>query len=337
MARERWFYSQSHQRRGPVPLNELVESVLAQGEPRATLIWRKGFADWTRAEDIPEVERRIAPFLAKKAAEAAARVTSASSTSMSGVRPVEPRPAPAPPPPSQSIPALLYGGIAAGVAATGFVAWLLWPNAEPAQPQIVPLGDPSLDNAPALLIPAPGGGSAPPTPTTTTQAAPAPAPTAVAPTAAPPTAAPPPVPAATPTPVATTTAPAGGGTQPTVGDQEVEIPKSDLISLRQVAAWAGENLELTVYNGTAFRVTEVYVTVQRFVGDDMIDDDTPILLLPPEGSVDAGVATLLNKVAPDRAKPGVNPFDTGKFAGTAGARPDAFRCEIVSARGYALR
>ena len=61
MSRERWFYSENHQRRGPLPLNQLVESVLAQNEPRNTLVWRKGFADWTRAEDIPEVERRIVP------------------------------------------------------------------------------------------------------------------------------------------------------------------------------------------------------------------------------------------------------------------------------------
>src|SRR5512135_3195746 len=85
MARERWFYAQGNQRRGPAPLSQVVESVLAQPDPRAVLVWRKGFADWTRAEDVPEVERRIAPFLARKAAEEAARRPS-------------PQPAPAPPP-----------------------------------------------------------------------------------------------------------------------------------------------------------------------------------------------------------------------------------------------
>ena len=69
MARERWFYAQGNQRRGPVLFNQLVESILGQTEPRTALVWRKGFADWTRAEDVPEVERRLAPFLAKKAAE----------------------------------------------------------------------------------------------------------------------------------------------------------------------------------------------------------------------------------------------------------------------------
>src|SRR3990172_8029440 len=73
MARERWFFAQGSQRRGPVPFNDLVESVLRQTEPRAVPVWRKGFADWTRAEDVPEVERRLAPFLAKKAADEAAK------------------------------------------------------------------------------------------------------------------------------------------------------------------------------------------------------------------------------------------------------------------------
>jgi hypothetical protein len=319
MARERWFYAQNHQRRGPVPLNQLVESVLAQGEPRATLIWRKGFADWTRAEDIPEVERRIVPFLTKKEEEAAARrAPKPASTSF----PAE-RPAPAPPPPSQSIPAILYGGIAAGVAATGFVAWLLWPSADPV-PQAVPLGGTTTENAPAVVIPAPGTGPAP-------IASAEPAPTAT-PATPPPTVAPAlPAPTVAPTPALPTPAPV------VTGDQEREIPKAELSNLRQVAAWSADTLELTVYNGTPFRVTEIYVTIQRFVGDDIVDDETPILLLPPDAGVDAGVATLLNKVAPERAKPGVNPLDTGKFAGEVGPAPEGFRCEIVSARGYALR
>ena len=113
MARERWFFAQGNQRRGPVPFNKLVESVLGQPDPRAVLVWRKGFADWTRCEDVPEVERRLAPFLAKKAAEEAARHAPAAA------------PVPAAPPPARveeakpGSPALVYGGIAGGVGAAG--------------------------------------------------------------------------------------------------------------------------------------------------------------------------------------------------------------------------
>jgi hypothetical protein len=50
--------------------------------------------------------------------------------------------------------------------------------------------------------------------------------------------------------------------------------------------------------------------------------------------VDAGVADLLSRVAPDRKKAGVNPSDTGPFEGKAGPQPENFRWEIESAKGY---
>src|SRR5512134_3149786 len=122
MARERWFYAQGNQRRGPVLFNQLVEAVLGQSEPRMALVWRKGFADWTRAEDVPEVERRIAPFLARKAAEEMAKRG--------------PAPAPAPVQPARPLrveevkpgsPLLVYGGIGGFVAVVLLLAWLWWP------------------------------------------------------------------------------------------------------------------------------------------------------------------------------------------------------------------
>jgi hypothetical protein len=302
MARERWFFAQGSQRRGPVPFNQLVESMLAQPDPRSILVWRKGFADWTRAEDVPEVERRLAPFLAKKAAaEAALRAPVAV--------PVEP-----PPPPARveeakpGSPALVYGGIAAGVAVMGLLAWLFWPKPEPLAPPVpVPLGGTTAENAPAVLIPA------------------TPVPTAA------PVATPPPVAAPVTTrPAAPTPPPASG-----LADRESEIPKADVRKLRGVAAWSGDTLKLTVYNGTSWRVTELYVRVGRFQNDDFVEDPRPLLLLPPGGQVDAGVADLLSRVAPDRKKPGLNPADTGPFEGKAGQQPENFRWEIESARGYA--
>ena len=302
MARERWFFAQGSQRRGPAPLSRVVASVLGQPDPRAVLVWRKGYTDWTRAEEVPEVERRIAPLLARKAAEEAARRT-----------PVAP-PVPAPRPPARveeakpGSPALVYGGIAAGVAVLGLLAWLFWPRPQPPTPPVpVPLGGTTADDAPAVVIPAPPGRA----PTAAPIATPTP---------------PPPRPAAVPTPSA-----AG------MADRESDLPKSDLRRLRAVWAWEGDTLKGTVYNGTAWRVTGIYVRVFRFVNDDFIEDPRSIQMVPPGGQVDAGVADLLSKVAPDRKKPGVNPLDTGAFEGKAGMRPENFRAEIESARGYAPR
>ena len=302
MARERWFFAQGNQRRGPVLFNKLVESVLGQPDPRAVLVWRKGFADWTRGEDVPEVERRLAPFLAKKAAEEAARYAPAAS------------PVPGAPPPARveeakpGSPALVYGGIAGGVAVLVLLGWLFWPRPQPpaAPPVPVPLGGTTAENAPAVLIPAPPAGA---------RATPGP----------------------TPPPVTTTTtrpaAPVGAG----IADRETELPSAELRKLRSVWAWEDDALKGTVYNGTGWRVTELYVRVGRFVNDDFVEDPRPLLLLPPGAQVDAGVADLLSKVAPDRKRPGLNPLDTGFFVGKAGARPENFRVGIESARGYAPR
>jgi len=302
MARERWFYAQGNQRRGPVLFNQLVESVLGQPEPRTALVWRKGFADWTRAEDVPEVERRIAPFLARKAAEDAAKRA--------------PVPAPVEAPPVRPLrveevkpgsPALVYGGLAGGAVVVGLLAWLFWPRAEPPATAL-PLGGTTTDNAPAVVIPAPpregpvaaGTSTAPPV----TRATPAP----------------------TPTPAAAA-----------LSDRERDLPIPELKRLRGVATWAGDTLKLTVYNGTAWRVTELYVKISRFKDDDFVEDPRPVALVPPGVSVDAGVADLLSRVAPDRKKPGLNPADTGPFECKAGQQPENFRWEIEAARGYAPR
>ncbi len=294
MPRERWFRAQGSQRRGPAPLSQLVESLLGQPDPRAVLVWRRGFADWTRAEDVPEVERKIAPFLARKAAEEAAR-----------------RP---PPPPPRVVeeakpgsPMLVYGGIAAGVAVLGLLGWLFWPRAQPPT-EPVPIGGTTVDNAPAVVIPAPPGGA----PTAVPTAPPTPAPT------------PPPRPTATP-----------GSAVAALSDRETDLPKSEIRKLRPVWAWEAETLRGTVYNGTAWRVTELYVRIGRFVNEDFIEDPRPIVLAAPGGEVKAEVADLLSKVAPDRKRPGINPLDTGVLQGRAGPRPENFRAEIESARGYA--
>jgi hypothetical protein len=147
---------------------------------------------------------------------------------------------------------------------------------------------------------------------------------------------PPPTPVATPAPVVIATPP------PTpvpaaVGDSEANLPAAEVRMLRGVAAWDGTRLRLTVYNGTGWRVTELYAKIFRFTGEDFKEDERPVLLLPPARTVDTGVADLLSKVAPDRKKAGLNPLDTGPFEGEAGTQPESFRFEIASARGYPPR
>ena len=304
MARERWFFAQGTQRRGPIPFQSLVETVLAQPDPRAVLVWRKGFADWTRAEDVPEVERRLTPLLVQRAAEDAARrgpTPAAAEAAARTMRGEEAKP---------GSPALVYGGIAAGVALLGLLAWLFWPRSQP-QPATLPLGGTTPDNAPAVVIPAP-----------TQQPLAAQTP----PATSPPTLAP----RATPTPAAT----AAAAMQ---SDRESDVPARDLKRLRGVASWAGDVLKLTVYNGTTWRVTELSVKISRFKDDDFVEDARPLVLAPPGAAVDAGVADLLSRVAPDRKKAGLNPSDTGPFEGKAGAQPENFRWEIESARGYPPR
>jgi hypothetical protein len=119
--------------------------------------------------------------------------------------------------------------------------------------------------------------------------------------------------------------------------REAELPPAEVRRLRGVAAWSGETLELTVENRTAWRLTELRVRVSRLAGDDLERDADPLLLLPPAAPVAPAVADLMDRFAPDRKKPGVNPLDTGLFEAKAGPRPEGFRWEIESARGYAPR
>ena len=63
--------------------------------------------------------------------------------------------------------------------------------------------------------------------------------------------------------------------------------------------------------------------ISRFKDDDFVEDPRPLVLAPPGAAVDAGVADLLSRVAPDRKKPGLNPSDTA-FQGRP-EQPENFR------------
>ena len=77
--------------------------------------------------------------------------------------------------------------------------------------------------------------------------------------------------------------------------------------------------------------------MSRLQGDEFVDSLSLDSLLAVPGKIDADVAQLLDKVAPDRRRPAVNPLDTGPFEGDVGPRPEAYRWKIEGARGYAPR
>jgi len=56
-----WFYAAEGERRGPVPLEQLVPELLAAPEPRRVLVWREGMADWSEAGSLPEISGRLPP------------------------------------------------------------------------------------------------------------------------------------------------------------------------------------------------------------------------------------------------------------------------------------
>jgi hypothetical protein len=324
MPRERWFVAQENKRRGPVRLAQVVEVVLRTPDPMSVLVWRHGLAGWTRAGEVPEVERKISPFVASRepappteaepaAASGSHRAVARAPAREERARPRGRRPEEEPAPPSASSSASFYvASSAAAVVVVGFLAFLFWPRPER---KLVSPTD-------AGLVLLKDGGESSPSP----EGAP---PTAPPPEGKTPASAPPPAvsfPAATPTPAAG------------LADREQNLPPSELSKLRGVAGWEGTNLVFTMYNGSSWRVTELFVRPSRMVGDQFVDDPAPRKLLPLSGEqAEAGVGSLLDKVAPDRKKPGVNPFDTGRFQGDAGPRPEAYRCPIVGARGYPPR
>jgi hypothetical protein len=280
--RERWFYVQSGQRRGPFSLAEVVAAVQGEPDPRSVLVWRKGLRQWTLAEATPEVRQQLA------------RATAPEEVRRSAVSAAE---APQAPKPAHTSALVRLGlGLAAFAAVAGIAALALQlRSSEPA----LRLRRPETTISPAVTR-------------------------AVFPPAA---AGPTPPPARLPA----TPRPSGA---PALAAAEADLPVPELRKLRGVAAWSGETLKLTVYNATAWRLTELRVRVERFSGEDFVADEQPITLTPQSPRVDAGVADLLARVAPDRKRPGLNSLDTGPFEARAGAAPEGFRWEIESARGY---
>jgi hypothetical protein len=315
MARERWFYAKQMRRMGPLPKRQLLESLLALPDPRGCLIWRHGLPAWTPAREVPEIDQQLAPFV-KAESEPGPDRTPAPVSLTAGERPAEGSSAPERPTdvarraPQPNV-ALYFGGLA-GLLVVVVVGWLFWRASGAGEREQTGGGPPSRRGD--VLAGSSG-----------TEAARSRAGTAGSPEAA-----------------AEGTQPGQPGADASASagwsDEEGELAPDQLRRLRGVGGWSGSTLTITLYNGSTWRVTEILVRTSHLSGDDFVDGETPHRLLPAGAPpVDAGMADLLKKVAPDRKKAGVNPLDTGAFEATVGAKPDAFRWRIESARGYRPR
>jgi hypothetical protein len=313
MARERWFYAEGHRRMGPVARRELVEALLQLTDPRTSLIWRRGLHAWTPAADVPEIDALLASVAGVDTRRPPA-AEPAPPPPVEARGPVSARPTrPARPPRSQEggrgpgrAPLYAAGGVLA-VLVVAVLLWLRWPR--PAPP----------------VLPGPGSTATPPVVIM---------PSAVAPTDV--------ANASTPLPVSTVAAtPAvAGGSQGAGGwvDQEADLPPAELRRLRGVGGWTGDKLTITLYNGSSWRVTEIFVLTSRMEGDRFVDAVAPQLLLPAGGAqLEGAVQDLLKKVAPDRKRAGLNPADTGPFEVVLGPAPAGYRWKIERAHGYPPR
>ena len=296
MARERWFFAPVHKRQGPVALAQLVEGLLRLPDPRACLVWKNGLPAWTPAGDVADVDRHLAPFVVARKPKTPVRPQrEAEGEASDKPREEGPRARPGTGRGSKA------GGpsplVYAGAGGGVLVLGLLVWLFWPKAPPPKPKGTGSSLG----VIPFdPVQGGPPGTGTGTTPSGPGP----------------------------------GQAGFAGWSDQEADVPTSDLGKLRQVAVWSEKTLEVTVYNGSTWRITMLFVRPSRLNKDTFVDDEKPLTLLPVGIAVEDGVDQLMNKVAPNRRKPGVNPLDTGKFLALAGNRPEAFRALITGAKGY---
>jgi hypothetical protein len=306
MRRERWFYAKDMRRTGPLPKRQLVESLLGLPDPRGCLIWRHGLPAWTPAREVPEVDRQLAPFVKAEPAPAVETAsTRAGSLGANGTVPSAerttrvPRPTGAPPTGEGKRPQQPNVALYFGGLATLLA--------------IVVVG--------WLLWPRPNAPLGPQPPGTSER-----------PRTGPPA-----------SQAGRATSPGGAPSAATAGftgwsDEEADLPPAELRRLRGVGGWSGDRLTITLYNGSTWRITEIFIRTSRLKGDEFQDAEAPHRLLPVAAApLDAGTAELLKKVAPDRRKAGVNPLDTGPFDASVGPQPEAYRWRIEGARGYPPR
>jgi hypothetical protein len=331
--RERWFYAQDNERRGPVVRDELLKTLLTAPEPRSCLVWRRGLVAWTRAGDVPDLRGQLpaeAPppetgrfavptRAAMAAARAAERAAEPDFDATIPAAPIEARGRIAPvvrvpekDRPFMAQPAVWVPAAAVILLALGVGGWALLKKPAPVETPA------ATTTGPQPIEPRPAPSGANPAPGRPSQAS-RPAETEVQ---------------AVEIPATPRTPPPEG---PGWADRETELPPVELQKLRGVAGWQGNKLVVTLYNGSGWRVTEIFVMTSKWVDDQFVDAERASRLLPVSAPMDASVGDLLKKVAPDRKKPGVNPLDAGPFEVEVGPQPEAYRWKIQAARGYPPR
>ena len=65
---QNWFYVREGRRQGPFDRRRLLEALVALDQPEATLVWRGGLGEWTRAGDLKELRDELPPPIPRDAA-----------------------------------------------------------------------------------------------------------------------------------------------------------------------------------------------------------------------------------------------------------------------------
>ena len=60
-----WYYAEGEKSVGPMPFADLTDVLLRTAKPSDLLVWRPGFAQWKRAEEVSEFAGPY-PCLARK-------------------------------------------------------------------------------------------------------------------------------------------------------------------------------------------------------------------------------------------------------------------------------
>ena len=56
---ELWYYAEGEDTRGPISAVDLVALLSTIPDPRTVVIWRHGFEDWKRTDEVPEIARQV--------------------------------------------------------------------------------------------------------------------------------------------------------------------------------------------------------------------------------------------------------------------------------------